>query len=71
MTGRPAPACRPVLTQSAPARRVTTSHDCLKHLTPVGTHTDRDGCMWAKYACAVDGTGYEIFLGAGLDHARG
>jgi hypothetical protein len=84
VTPRAAAACRPAParaaptahtrtapTRTAPARRAVTVHDCLSHLTPVGAHTDRDGCLWAEYACAVDGTGFEISLGTVLDHAHG
>ena len=67
MTARSAPACRPLPTQPTPTRRVASSHDCLRHLTPVGTQTDLDGCLWARYACTVDGTGYEILLGTWLE----
>ena len=71
MTGRAVPTCRPVPTPPVPARRVATPHDCLRHLTPVGARTDHDGRLWAEYACAVDGTGYDILLGTDLDHVRG
>jgi len=60
-----APATLPRFTGPA-----VDSHDCLRFVVPIDSHTDEFGNAWAHYDCSRCGEGFTVFLGTDVNHVR-